>query len=387
MSKAIASTDSHHAKTTATPIKVALVSCGLGHVHRGFEVSTARLFRALEHSAALKVRLFTGGRFDGSTPILNLPRDFLLNTILKPAVMVNKRRTWEFAYGIEQITFAFGLLADLIDWNPSIVWTKEAPFAHVLLALRQLLKLNFKIIFANGGGFKPATYEPFDHIQHLHQASYDDARNHGIAPSKMRVLPNVLPSLNTKLSREAARASFGYKSEEFVVISVAAWNRYHKRIDYLIDEMASLKDNRIKLLLCGHPEPDTPFLRALAQRKLGVRVQWHTLPDEDIPRALKASDVFVLASTNELFGSASIEAAMARLPVIAHPHGASQLLIDHGFQATDLSRKGNLARRLKEMRQHPPSRGELEKLASSIRSQFNDRALTASFVAMVQALA
>ena len=39
------------------PIKIALMSCGLGRVHRGFEVSTKRLFDALQEYTSLDVRL------------------------------------------------------------------------------------------------------------------------------------------------------------------------------------------------------------------------------------------------------------------------------------------------------------------------------------------
>src|SRR5215813_8383971 len=89
--------------------KLALLSCGLGNINQGVEVSTARLFDAIKDSPELNVRLFTGGPFPAATQIPNLPRDFLLNSILKLASLVNKRRVWEFAYGIEQVTYAFGV--------------------------------------------------------------------------------------------------------------------------------------------------------------------------------------------------------------------------------------------------------------------------------------
>jgi glycosyltransferase involved in cell wall biosynthesis len=386
MSKAIALPGSEHLEVPKRRIKVGLVSCGLGRVHRGFEVSTSRLFRAICQLPDLEVKLFTGGNFDGSTPVINLPRDFLLNTILRPATMINERRVWELAYGIEQISFAMGLMGELLAWQPDVIWTKEAPFAHILWTTRGLLRLNFKIVFANGGGFKPSTYAMFDHIQHLHLHSYERAVAAGMSPSKMRVLPNVLPPIETSLSRLKARASFGYTADDWVIICVAAWNRHHKRIDYLIEEVASLKDHTVKLLLCGHPEPDTKSLKSLARRKLGDRVQWHTLPESEIPRALKAADVFVLPSLNELFGSASIEAAMAGVPVVAHPHGSSSMLIDHGFQATDLSKSGNLAKKLRQIRRRPPDPQELKRLAEAICNRFSETSLATRFGEMIHSI-
>lgn len=368
---------------TRRPVRVALVSCGLGHVNRGFEVSTARLFRAVKRSKSLEVKLFTGGVTEGGKSVVNLPRDFILKTILHPLALINKRRTWELAYGIEQVTFAFGLLGDLIHFRPDAVWTKEAPFAHVLLTLRNLLGLKFKIIFANGGGFKPSTYAVFDYVQQLQSDSYEEALNYGIAINKMRVLPNVMVAPECTMNATEARASFGFEPNDWVVLSVAAWNRYHKRIDYLIEEVASIPDENTKLLLCGHPEPDTKFLKALAKQKLGNRVKWYTLSDQDIPRALACADVFVLASLEELFGGASSEAMMAEVPVIAHGHGASQMLMKYGFRPTDLSKPGNLAARLIQLRRHPGDDYELKLLANSVKAAFDPELITQQFEEMV----
>lgn len=387
MSEFVADSALEPLASASTTAKVALLSCGLGNVNRGFEVSTARLFEAIKHSQNVKVRLFTGGSFPGGTQVPNLPRDFLLKTILKIASLFNERRVWEFAYGIEQVTFASGVIGQLIAWQPQVVWTKEAPLAHVLLALRDLFRLKFRIVFANGGGFKPSTYQMFDYIQHLQATSYEEALKHGIPPSKMQTLPNVLPWIAPTISREAARASFGFAPEDWVIISVAAWNRYHKRIHYLIEEVAAIQDENTRLLLCGHPEPDTNALKSLAKRKLGNKVQWHTLPKADIPRALKAADVFVMASLEELFGSAGVEAAMAELPVIMHPHGASRILSQHGFEATDLSEPGKLASRLQQLRATPADPDALKHLANSLKSSLSEDALTERFINMIKQIA
>ncbi len=68
-----------------------------------------------------------------------------------------------------------------------------------------------------------------------------------------------------------------------------------KRIDYIINEVAQLNDPRVKLIMCGHPEPDTADLKELGKKLLGDRVQWLTLPAEGVHSALYASDVYVIA--------------------------------------------------------------------------------------------
>src|SRR3984957_12127365 len=72
------------AKAQKRPIKLALVSCGLGHINRGVEVSTARWYEALKDNDAVDVRLFSGGDYPQATSVINFPRDWLLKTILSP---------------------------------------------------------------------------------------------------------------------------------------------------------------------------------------------------------------------------------------------------------------------------------------------------------------
>ena len=64
-------------------IKLALFSCGLGNVHRGFEVSTARWYEVLKEHPMMDVKLFSGARYPQAQPIINIPRDFVLNSPLK----------------------------------------------------------------------------------------------------------------------------------------------------------------------------------------------------------------------------------------------------------------------------------------------------------------
>src|ERR1700722_6981995 len=69
---------------TKKPIKVALVSCGLGHINRGVEVSTARWYQALKNNKLLEVRLFSGGDYQEAKRVSNVPRDLLLKTMFAP---------------------------------------------------------------------------------------------------------------------------------------------------------------------------------------------------------------------------------------------------------------------------------------------------------------
>ncbi len=368
-------------------VKVALTSCGLGRVHRGFEVSTARWFEILKEDPRLDVRLYSGGPYDGATEVLNIPRDFLLDTVLYPVTFFNRRRVWEFAYGTEMVTYAFGVIGELIKFKPDIVWTKEAPMSHILLALKTIFNLKFKIVFANGGGYKPSTYAIFDHVQQLETVSFDDAVSFGVPAEKMSVIPNVIPYTAPRISRLEARSSFGFSDSDFVVMCAAAWNIYHKRIDVLIEEAAALNDPSLNLLLCGHPEPDLAKLKALGEKLLPGRVKWHTLPMEEMPRALRAADAFVLPSIRELFGSAAVEAIMAELPTVVHPNGGTALLGDTPFKTCDLTVPGAITKALLKIKTNPGSLQELAEIAAYARLKFAKDGIADQFVSMSQKLA
>lgn len=366
-------------------LKVALVSCGLGHVRRGVEVSTARWYEALKDDENLDVRLFSGGEYSGATKIDNIPRDFLLKTILAPLTLINGRRVWEFSYGVEQITYAAGFGSTLLSWQPDIVWTKETPFAHVLTTTRPLFNLKYKLIFSNGCGFKPSTYANLDYIQHLHQESFDEAKQFGISESRMSVLPNVMPLPKLDKNKEECRREFGYTSQDWVVVCAAAWNRYHKRIDYLIEEVAKISDERVKLLICGQPEADTAYLQNLAEKLMPGRVQWRTLPHNDVPMALRAADIFVLPSLEELFGGVVVEAMMLGVQVITHSTSARRQFTNLDLPSYDLSQEGNLSGYLLEVQKNPMSEEKLNSLSKSIQSNYSVETLRKHFVAMASA--
>lgn len=366
-------------------IKLALISCGLGNVNRGFEVSTARLFKTLKQRSDFDVRLYSGGKHEGAKTTWNIPRDEVIKGMSLLAHF-NDRRAWEFAYGVEQISFALSLLPDLFSFQPDVIWTKEIPFGYFLAAYRKMFGFKYKVIFANGGAFNPQTYKDFDYIQHLQPESHASALKFGLPSEKNLTLTNFLYFEKSQKTRQELRAQFGYSESDWIVICVAAWNRYHKRIDYLIEEVAQLPDKNVKLMLCGHPEPDIAYLRKLADEKLPGRVQWLTLTEVQVHEALQAADVFVLPSTNEGLGNAMAEAAMAELPVIAHSHAASRFVLGDEKFTTDLVPPGALTAKLASIKENPPSQEELKKLSSAVHNLFSVEALLPRFCDMVQSL-
>ncbi len=372
---------------TASDLKLALISTGLGHINRGFEISTARWFESLKRHSNLNVRLFSGGKYPDAKALWNFPRSSAWTKPIQYIPFMSEQHRWEFMYGVEQVSFWSALNFELIDWKPDAVWVKDVPLAHMLLASRVAFNLKFKIILANGGMFKPSTYKHFDLTQQLQHQPYDEAIAYGIPAEKMEVLGNCIPSPEAlpHADRNAVRQSLGLAADDWVIVCVAAWNKYHKRIDYLLNEVARLPGKNVKLLLCGASEVDTRELQDQGRELLGDRVQWLTVEPEKVASILQASDVFVLPSLRESFGNVLLEAALCGLPVVTHPHDGAKFVIVDEFWMTDLSEDGNLADRLTWLKGNAVGiKDHVQQLQDDVTSRFSEEVLVRQFQQMVR---
>lgn len=369
------------------PLRLALVSCGLGNVKRGFEVSTDRWYRTLKDTPGLDVKLFCGGFHPGGKFVLNIPRDWVMMSPLSVLSAVNRRRFWEFCYGVEQVSFGLFYWPELALFKPDIVWTKEVPFGYFLPIYKKALGLNFKTVFANGGAFRPSTYKDFDYIQHLAPNSFDEALDFGIPAEKMTTLTNAVMFKEPRETREQLREEFGYANDDFVVMTASAWNAYHKRIDYLINEVAAIDDPKVKLLLCGHPDAETTVLKELAQEKLGDRVKWMTLPEDKVPRAMKMADVFALGSLHESLGNVIPEAVMAGLPIVMNVCSSSKFIFGEKTEwAIDASTPNNMRDRLMQLRADQRARARMEEERPRVIQQFSPESLAPRFLQMARSI-
>ncbi|MBU6452347.1 MAG: glycosyltransferase family 4 protein [Cyanobacteria bacterium REEB67] len=373
------------------PVKLALVSSGLGNIHRGFEISTARWFHALDQHTDMDVRLFCGGKHEGGKQLWNFPRNSLWTRPFHYVPFMQEQQRWEMTYGAEQISFWSALNFELLSFQPDVIWTKDIPLAYLLRASRVAFNLNFKIIFANGGMLKPQNYADYDLVQQIENHAFDEALQFGIPLEKMELLSNCVPAPAITSIEDAARErtrtreSLGLEESDWVIVCVAAWNKYHKRIDYLLDEVGAIDDPNCKLLLCGAPEVDSDGLQEQGRRLLGDRVQWLNVTQERVSEILHAADVFVLPSLREHLGNAVVEAVLAGLPVVVHPHDGGRFVIEDEYWLTDLSAPGNLTNRLNWMRRNTRANlARIKILQNNVSTRFSAEALAGKFEAMVK---
>ena len=323
---------------------VLLVCSGLEHAHRGFESLARDCFDALRHDPSIRIELVKGSGKSGpgERSIPTLRRDGFAARALGRLLKVRPFR-------IEALSFAVSLQPLLWARRPDVVFLSEWDTARGLSVMRSLTRQRFKMVLSNG----TLAAEGFDHldcVQDLTAAAREYVLARGADPGRHVVLPlgfDIEPEFSplAPAERDALRERLDLPRDRRIVVSVAAFNRYHKRIDYLIEEVASLPEPRPFLLLLGQPEEETEDLKSLARELLGEgNYSFRTVPARLVADHSRASDVFVLASLYEGLPRALIEASALGLPCLTHEYPVTEYALGpHGFHA-DFTQRGVLAR-------------------------------------------
>jgi glycosyltransferase involved in cell wall biosynthesis len=133
--------------------------------------------------------------------------------------------------------------------------------------------------------------------------------------------------------------------------TAAAVKISHKRLDYLIREVAGLESEVVpKLVIAGATTPETEAVRELAMKTIPDRsVLLLDQPQERMPELYHDMDVFVLVSLFEMMPIALLEAMASGLPVIVHDHPVLKWMVGDGGFCVDMSQPGALRDALRKM--------------------------------------
>jgi len=295
--------------------KIAIVSTGLGRIRRGFESFSESLFQSLRRSMPdLDVQLFQGGRRGGQRRhrVPNFHRAEI------PARWLGEYR----GNLLEKRSFAVALYPRLRAGRFDIVHYNELTMGSALFHLRRLLGGSFRLFYCNGAPSPPIHYHRrCDAAQSLSPGMHEEALAYGIAKERLFLVPY---GIDTERFRPAAaeerreiRAELEIPADAFVVLSVGAIQREHKRMDYLIREVSGSRPD-VWLLVAGQETADTAGLRELAQSLIPDRWRFVSWPHDRMARLYAAADVFVLASLREGFGMVILEAMASGLPTLLH---------------------------------------------------------------------
>jgi 1,2-diacylglycerol 3-alpha-glucosyltransferase len=318
-------------------MKIALLCSGLGNVQRGHEVFARNLFELL--GDAIDLTLFKGGGESAKNErvIENVPRNSACLDHMHLAVS----QKWVEAVKeqerirVECETFAYASLKPLLEGGFDIVHCLEQEVCNIIYSQRHLFRDTPKIVFSNGGAIPARDLPQCDFVQE--HTEYNLGRS---ARHKAFMIPHGvnLELFNPNVESDF-RTRYGIPENAFVVISVGTICYSHKRMDYVIREVAPLKD--VYLLIIGQECSDTPAIEKLGKDLMGERVIFAKLSHSELPKAYSAADVFVLGSLFETFGIVYIEAMAMELPVICTNHPNQRSIVREGI-FLDMQRLGAL---------------------------------------------
>jgi glycosyltransferase involved in cell wall biosynthesis len=291
-----------------------------------------------------------------------------------------------YAYYWEQVSFAFAAMPWLTAFRPNIIHVSDVVVANALLRLRAIGPRSARIVFTNGGRISPEHLTDYDHVHAVTPEQWTVARNAGLVEERLTMLPlgvwtkEHAPGLD---DRRMMRRRLGLSPTAPVAISVASLDASVKRLDYVIREFGRSQAAEWTLLCLGHRTSETVELEQLARAVAPGRVIFKTALPEDVPGYLAAADLFILASRNEGFGLALVEAMAAGLPAIARDVPSLRYIVADDMQLAPLLEPGALAERLvgqTELSRRSTGRRNQERA----RTNFDWRELAAGYVAMYE---
>lgn len=189
------------------------------------------------------------------------------------------------------------------------------------------------------------------------------------------------------------RASLGFAPGDFVVLFCGRLEP-DKGIHKLLEALAGIRDERVKLLIVGSPffgrTQSSPFLHKLEQqaRALGSRVRFTGyLPNDAMPAYYRCADlVCVPTLVEEAAGLVAVEAMACGRPILAtrsggmpeYLAGSQAVLIDRDRDVT-----GQLVWAIEMLRDHPELRGQMSEAGAKAAQKFTAQQYYADFVRIV----
>ena len=327
-------------------MKIALVCTGLGNVRRGYEKFTEELFRLLRDD--VDITLFKGGgrSAEGEVVIPNLRRDGWFRHV--PFV---KSDGYRDAYYYEVLSFGAVLLPHLMSGKYDILHYVDPTLGNLYFHTRSAFRFEFrfKTLLTNAIALPPEHCARANYVHHASPVQHGQCLLSGFAEERMALIPLGVnaKAYQSPSDRLDLRRRWDIPQDKFVILAVAAINRGHKRVDYLIEETAKLGPECF-LVVVGHLED--PSLVATAADRLPARHKMITRPlYGEIAELYGLADVAVSASLTEGFGLGIVEAMCSGLPVLTHDNTHFRWLAGQNSCHVDMEQPGALAARLRQL--------------------------------------
>ncbi|HLH56605.1 MAG TPA: glycosyltransferase family 4 protein [Verrucomicrobiae bacterium] len=374
-------------KQSERPLRVLLCCSGTGRINRGIESFFREAFDGLEGTTGLHLRLLKGAGVETADE-----RVLWSVSRTSPLARILGRLAKRNGYVFEQWSSLLSVAAQIREFRPDVVFYSEANLGFLLFGLRRWIGVPYKLVFSNGAPVRP----PFERTDFVHQVTPvhlaealqagEPAERHFCVPYGIRLVNQ--PGRQGKEERAELRQQLGIPAHRQIVLSVGWVRRAHKRMHYVIHEIASLPYPRPYLQLVGLIDEQSQEIINLGKNILGQRgFGARSVPYQEVFKYYQIADCFVLASVKEGFGRAYLEALMHGLPVLAHEYPVSKYVLgEHGIFG-DLTRAGSLAALLNRELKAQPDAQLISRRWMAVRDRFSWPVLARSYREMFQVAA
>jgi 1,2-diacylglycerol 3-alpha-glucosyltransferase len=365
-------------------MKIFFLCSGLGWIKRGFESFTQECFTVIKNYSDFDVNLFKGGgkSYANEFVLWNTRREGILAKIIA-------RLSGKSSYFVEQATFTSLLIRYLIFQKPEVIFFSDGNIGNILWHFRRKSGMGYRLLFSNGGPLSP----PFPRWDFVHQVAPMhalEALRAGHNPERQMTIPygfhfrtHALPSPD---EIRALRVRLNLPPDRKVVVSVGTLNHTHKRMGYVIDEIATMPRPAPYLLLLGQSDAETVDLKKRAAALLGEgNFAFRCVSSEEVPDFLNCSDIFVLASLVEGFGRVVVEACGSGIPSIVHDSPLMRYVLGNQGNYADLTKSGALSGSITGLINMSPTNSEREMIRSSVRNRFSWEVLLPEYLQMFHA--
>jgi 1,2-diacylglycerol 3-alpha-glucosyltransferase len=332
-------------------IKVYLACTGVGIINRGIETFARECFDGLHGTEGLQIELFKGAGAEKPDEHLlwNLPRNGKLAPLLGNIVKRN-------GYVVEQLSSFLPFVDRIRKGKPDIIFYSDSNLGFQLYQWRKQIGVPYRLLFSNGGPCHPP-FNRTDFVQQVAPFYREQALAAGETSSRHFLVPygiNV-PDRHTLLQdddRQQIKQQLGLPLDRPIVISVGWISATHKRMDYVVEEIAALPEPRPYLVMLGHMDANSPAIIDLATQKLGKDgFIARSVPYERVANYYRSADVFVLGSLKEGFGRVYLEAMIHGLPCIVNDHPVMRYVLAEQGIFADLSKPGAMSTALADLLQ------------------------------------